>query len=94
MMTRSGSAAHLLGGRCHFCGGSGDDGYGHTCGVCGGTGQCAGSRNGRMGVVPTSPYPRRPCPRHGTALAGGPVEFWCPRGHRVPAADLSLEVAR
>lgn len=50
MMTRSGSAAHLLGGRCHFCGGSGDDGYGHTCGVCGGTGQCAGSKIGRAHV--------------------------------------------
>lgn len=42
MMARTGHTMHLMPGPCHFCGGSGDDGAGHTCGVCGGTGTSGG----------------------------------------------------
>lgn len=48
-------------------------------------------------MTPATPQPLRPgpqagCPRCGTALAGGPVVFWCPRcARRVQAADLDLE---
>lgn len=31
------------------------------------------------------------CPRHDVALAGGPVQFTCPEGHGVYAADLDNE---
>lgn len=31
------------------------------------------------------------CPRHHVALDGGPVQFSCPEGHGVYAADLDNE---
>lgn len=45
----------------------------------------------------TAPRPRpgRCCPAHrGEVLDGGPVQYRCPRGHRVQAADLNREVTR
>lgn len=33
----------------------------------------------------------RTCPTHGTPLDNGPIWFRCPRGHSLPAADLSHE---
>ncbi|HWB35284.1 MAG TPA: hypothetical protein VHA75_04580 [Rugosimonospora sp.] len=35
------------------------------------------------------------CPRHpDTVLDEGPVQYRCPHGHRVQAADISKEVTR
>jgi hypothetical protein len=34
------------------------------------------------------------CPKHKVAMDGGPIQYRCPRGHRVQAADLNPEVAR
>lgn len=31
------------------------------------------------------------CPRHRAPLEGGPVQYRCPAGHRVQAADLDHE---
>ncbi len=46
----------------------------------------------------TRPLHARPaarCPRHpDVALDEGPVQYRCPRGHRVQAADLNREVTR
>lgn len=41
-----------------------------------------------------SSRPAALCPDHGSALDEGPVQFRCPRGHRVQAADLNREVPR
>ncbi|MEV4672786.1 hypothetical protein AB0K34_14110 [Actinomadura sp. NPDC049382] len=38
--------------------------------------------------------PTARCPRHGVVLDEGPVQYRCPRGHRVQAADISKEVTR
>lgn len=43
-----------------------------------------GSASRRIGPV-------NQCPRHGGDLDGGPVQFHCPAGHRVMAADIDHE---
>lgn len=46
-------------------------------------------------VIPETQQPtRRPaprCPRHNIPLDGGPVRFYCGRGHSIPAADIDHE---
>lgn len=34
------------------------------------------------------------CPKHKVAMDGGPIQYRCPKGHRVQAADLNPEVPR
>lgn len=34
------------------------------------------------------------CPHHNAELDGGPVQYRCPHGHRVMAADLTREISR
>lgn len=38
--------------------------------------------------------PTARCPRHNAVLDEGPVQYQCPHGHRVQAADISKEVTR
>jgi hypothetical protein len=35
--------------------------------------------------------PGRVCPTHHTPLDGGPIQYRCPHGHAVVAADLNNE---
>ncbi|TYK45117.1 hypothetical protein [Actinomadura decatromicini] len=41
-----------------------------------------------------STRPKPLCPDHRCELEGGHVQYRCPRGHRVQAADLNREVTR
>jgi WhiB family redox-sensing transcriptional regulator len=76
-----------------------------VCGRCEVRAEClqeALDRNERFGVwgglsererrvLARQPNPVRHCPRHGLAMAGGPVLYHCPAGplgHSVTAADL------
>jgi hypothetical protein len=34
------------------------------------------------------------CPDHKVPMDGGPIQYRCPEGHRVQAADLNPEVTR
>ena len=44
---------------------------------------------------PTRTRPTTRCPRHpDEVLDEGPIQYRCPRGHRVQAADISREVTR
>lgn len=46
----------------------------------------------RARIQSTRPAVR--CPVHRIELDGGPVQYHCPEGHRVQAADLHQEVTR
>ncbi|MEV8634333.1 hypothetical protein AB0395_22025 [Streptosporangium sp. NPDC051023] len=35
--------------------------------------------------------PRPTCTRHRVEVDGGPVQYWCPNGHGLTAADLDNE---
>jgi len=41
-----------------------------------------------------STRPAALCPDHDCVLDGGPVQYRCPEGHAVHAADLDREVTR
>jgi hypothetical protein len=41
-----------------------------------------------------STRPPAVCPTHRCKLTGGDIQYRCPEGHRVQAADISREVSR